>query len=726
MPKIQCLSPHVADLIAAGEVVERPASAAKELVENAIDAGAKHVTVELQNGGMTFLRVTDDGCGMASDDAETAFLRHATSKLRTAEDLEAIHTLGFRGEALAAISSVSRIDLMTKTADAPFGTSLHLEAGVVTERGEVGCPNGTTIIVRDLFYNTPARLKFMKRDAVEASALLSTVQRLALAHPETAIRVLRDGEEQLSTAGDGELLGAVRAVLGRQTAKDLIAVNSHWDKYTLTGFVSRPNATRGNRANQLFFVNGRNIRSKTMTAALEEAYRNQLMVGRYPTCVLCLTLPEHLVDVNVHPAKTEVKFINERDIFDCIRYGVQGALDRASGKAEMHLPQQKHAAHEGDAPEQLRSPAPITSPAPKSAPKQTFFRTMSAEEYRTFAQVLKDAPRVQPSDAALESLAENAAARNAAPKTAPAAAKCEAGGAVPAENAPSAMPEARSKSLINDSNSLNSSFVPPVGVGKAASGDLAGRDGPAEYDSPAPNSPFGQDGTAAERPAQETDAPGTTTPKTDAPKTDAPTQAPDTVGLPPEASAASDYRIVGEVLNTYIIVEQGRSVLLIDKHAAHERILFEKFRKQTEPIMSQLLLAPILWEPEREEAAILLENEALLRDCGYEISDYGGGTLAIRQLPSEIDPNDAAALLGALASDLRAGKRVKPSELRDTMLHTIACKAAIKGGWHTDEREREALVREVMTRDDLKYCPHGRPICVELTAGQLERTFKRA
>ena len=726
MPKIQCLSPHVADLIAAGEVVERPASAAKELVENAIDAGAKHVTVELQNGGMTFLRVTDDGCGMASDDAETAFLRHATSTLRTAEDLEAIHTLGFRGEALAAISSVSRIDLMTKTADAPFGTSLHLEAGVVTERGEVGCPNGTTIIVRDLFYNTPARLKFMKRDAVEASALLSTVQRLALAHPETAIRVLRDGEEQLSTVGDGELLGAVRAVLGRQTAKDLIAVNSHWDKYTLTGFVSRPNATRGNRANQLFFVNGRNIRSKTMTAALEEAYRNRLMVGRYPTCVLCLTLPEHLVDVNVHPAKTEVKFINERDIFDCIRYGVQGALDRASGKAELHLPQQRHAAHEGDASEpQLRSPAPIASPAPKSAPKQTFFRTMSAEEYRTFAQVLKEAPRVQPSDAALESLAENAAARTAAPKTAPAATDSEAAVAVtPAEGASS---ESRSKPLTNSSNSFNAASVPSVGAEKAASDDLVGHDSPSEYGSPAaPDSPVGHDGMAAESPAPETDGPGTNTPKTTAPKTDEPTRASDTVGLPPEAADASEYRIVGEVLNTYIIVEQGRSVLLIDKHAAHERILFEKFRKQTEPVMSQLLLAPILWEPEREEAAILLENEALLRDCGYEVSDYGGGTLAIRQLPSEIDPDDAAALLGALASDLRAGKRVKPSELRDTMLHTIACKAAIKGGWHTDEREREALVREVMTRDDLKYCPHGRPICVELTAGQLERTFKRA
>ena len=651
MPKIQQLSPHVADLIAAGEVVERPASAAKELVENSIDAGAKNVTVEVQDGGMTFLRVTDDGCGMSPEDAQTAFLRHATSKLRQASDLEAIHTLGFRGEALAAISAVSRIDLLTKPAEDQFGTSLHLEAGVVTEHDSAGCPDGTTIIVRDLFYNTPARMKFMKRDTVESSALVSAVSRLAIAHPEVSVRILRDGEEVLHTPGDGKLYSAVYAVLGRQSAKEMVEVNSRWDKYTLTGYVSRPSASRGNRANQLFFVNGRHVRSKTMTTALEEAYRNALMVGRYPFCVLHLQLPEHLVDVNVHPAKVEVKFLNEKDLFDCIHYGVRGALENASGRVEMKLPGGKNAdasdimstsgpkeaaprpqmpVQTGTVPSRSaaaeRRPAtgtqppasgakpilsglggighePLRVPRAAAVPKQEVFRTMSAEDYRAVTQVMKEAPR--------STLSEQAA---------------------------------------KDIMSTNQQ----------------------------------------------------------------------TLDLP-----AQTYRIVGEVLDTYIIVEEGTNVLLIDKHAAHERILFEKLRSSTEPIVSQLLLQPILCQPEPEEAALLLENEALLTDCGFGVSDYGGGTLAIRQIPADIDPESAESTLNQLASDLRNGKRADPSELRDKLLHTVACKAAIKGGRHSDEKERAALVREVMTRKDLKYCPHGRPICTVLTAAQLERQFKR-
>ena len=652
MPKIQQLSPHVADLIAAGEVVERPASAAKELVENSIDAGAKNVTVEVQGGGMTFLRVTDDGCGMSPEDAQTAFLRHATSKLRQASDLEAIHTLGFRGEALAAISAVSRIDLLTKPADDRFGTSLHLEAGVVTEHDSAGCPDGTTIIVRDLFYNTPARMKFMKRDTVEASALVSAVSRLAIAHPEVSVRILRDGEEVLHTPGDGKLYSAVYAVLGRQTAREMVEVNSRWEKYTLTGYVSKPAASRGNRANQLFFVNGRHVRSKTMTTALEEAYRNALMVGRFPFCVLHLQLPEHLVDVNVHPAKVEVKFLNERDLFDCIHYGVRGALENASGRVEMKLPGEKKADDSGimstsaskeailrshTPPIQTgtqpsgsaaaeRRPAMNTQPpasgakpilsglggighselrVPRAAPapKQEVFRTMSAEDFRAVAQVMKEAPR--------PTLSEQA---------------------------------------VKDIMSTNQ---------------------------------------------QELDLP------------------------------AQTYRIVGEVLDTYIIVEEGTNVLLIDKHAAHERILFEKLRSSAEPVVSQLLLQPILCQPEPEEAALLLENETLLTDCGFGVSDYGGGTLAIRQIPADIDPESAESTLNQLASDLRNGKRADPSELRDRLLHTVACKAAIKGGRHSDDKERSALVREVMTRKDLKYCPHGRPICAVLTAAQLERQFKR-
>ena len=626
MPKIQQLSPHVADLIAAGEVVDRPAGAAKELVENAIDAGAKNITVEIQNGGMTFLRVTDDGCGMSAEDAPTAFLRHATSKLREASDLEAIHTLGFRGEALAAISAVSRVDLMTKTADAEFGTGLHLEAGVVTEQGEAGCPNGTTIIVRDLFYNTPARMKFMKRDSVEASALLSMVQRLALAHPEVAFRVLRDGEEQLRTAGDGRLYSAVYAVMGRTAAQEMIEVNSHYEKYALTGYVSKPNATRGNRSNQIFFVNGRHVRSKAMTAALEEAYRNALMVGRFPSCVLHLTMPEQLVDVNVHPAKTEVRFLNERDVFDCIRYGVQGALEQASGRVPLQLPN-------ADKPK-----------AQTAVPKQGFFRTMSAEDYRAVAAVLQDGARASVVT----------------------------------------VPEIAATATRSRNDDVGADIIRPRDT---------------------------EEGTGTDRIA------AAQAPRNDSVEADGQQELP---------LATQTYRVVGEVLDTYIIVEQDRQVLLIDKHAAHERILFEKLRRSSEPIMSQLLLAPILCQPEREEAALLLENAALLNECGFEVSDYGDGTLAVRRIPAELDPADAEGALNQLASDLMNGKRADPAALRDTMLHTVACKAAIKGGRHTDARERESLVKQVLSDPSLKYCPHGRPIVAVLTAAQLERSFKRA
>ncbi len=684
MPKIQQLSPHVADLIAAGEVVERPASAAKELVENAIDAGARNVTVELQNGGMTFLRVTDDGCGIPADEAETAFLRHATSKLRQAADLEAIHTLGFRGEALAAISSVSRIDLLTKTADAPFGLSLHLEAGKVTQREEAGCPDGTTIIVRDLFFNTPARMKFMKRDTVEGSALLDTVRRLAVAHPEVSFRVLREGEELLHTSGDGQLLGAVYAVLGRQTAKDMIAVDSHWEKTALTGFVTKPTATRGNRSGQLFFVNGRFVRSKTLMAALEEAYRNRMMVGRFPACVLHLHIPEHLVDVNVHPAKTEVKFLNEREVFDCVRYGVQGALDGDAGRVELKL----NSGH-------------------TAAPKQDFYRTMTAEEYREFTRAAQNAPRVQPSAAVLNSL--KSPSRFEPTKPAPELTNRSVGddahivppAGIPHSPAPSvtdAPVELTNHSVVDDAH-----IVPPAGISHSPVPSVT--DTPAELT----NHSVGDDAHIV--------------PPADAPHSPASDQAEplDQTALPlPEQT----WRLVGEAFDTYLIVEQGAELLLIDKHAAHERILFEKLRARTEPVLPQLLLQPIVCTPEREETAVLLENSALLAEFGYDYTDLGGA-LAIRQIPAELDPAEAASSLTALAGELLAGRQLAPEALRDNLLHTVACKAAIKGSRHTDEAEKRALVAEVLSRSDIQYCPHGRPVCIRLTRGQLERQFKR-
>lgn len=654
MATINLLDAQSANMIAAGEVVERPASALKELLENALDAHARKIRVDIRDGGRVQIAVTDNGDGIEMEDMPRSVLRHATSKIKTGADIDGVRTLGFRGEALAAISSVSRIDVLTKTADAPFGTSLHLEAGVVTERGEAGCPNGTTMLVRDLFYNTPARMKFMKRDSVEASAVLSTVQRLALAHPEVAVRVLRDGQEQLSTPGDGELLSAIYAVMGRQTAQEMTPVDGSWDKLSVTGFVTRPAATRGTRGSQIFFVNGRHVRSKLMTAALEQAYRNQLLQGRFPACVLHLHLPEHLVDVNVHPAKTEVRFLREQEVFDCVHYGVLGALEQASGRVQMKLKPQ----NDGN----------------------SAFRTMSAAEYRAAAAALQDGPRPAASRTVLEQIGSLTERRDGAALASPRPVQ------------PVTRPE------------------PPCPAPQPAAPEL--REAPVQMPPPQPKL---QTPGKHDEPPVKREEPARPEPKqTEEPQQELP--------LP----KAPDYRIIGEALNTYILVEQAGSLLLIDKHAAHERILFEKLRADTEPVMPQLLLTPVLCEPEREEAAVLLENAELLAQYGYEISDYGDGVLAIRQIPTEIAPDDAAQSLTALAAELLTGRHADPTELRDRLLHTIACKAAIKGGWHTDPKEWEAVVHEVLTRNDLKYCPHGRPICLELTASQLERQFKRA
>ena len=383
MPKIVQLSRHVADLIAAGEVVERPASVVKELVENAIDAGAARITVEIQNGGMTFIRISDNGCGMAPEDAHTAFLRHATSKIRNKDDLAAISTLGFRGEALAAISAVSRIDLLTKAADTP-GVSLHLEAGQITQEAPAGCPEGTTILVRDLFYNTPARMKFMKSDQAEASAVFLAVQQQALAHPEIAFRFLKDGQEQLSTAGSGDRMAAIYTVFGREIANNMIEVKGSWEQFTVRGFVTKPTCTRGNRSYQYFFVNSRFIKSRMLSAALEEAYKNQLMVGRFPVCVLEIDLPVQAVDVNVHPAKTEVKFLSERGAFDAVHYAVLSALNKAPGRPAVQLPKSRQDQIAGS----------VSSNIPAS--KKDFFQTKTAEEFRRTASAAEENPFEKP------------------------------------------------------------------------------------------------------------------------------------------------------------------------------------------------------------------------------------------------------------------------------------------------------------------------------------------
>ena len=651
MPHIIQLDRHVADLIAAGEVVERPASAVKELVENAVDAGATQITVEVQNGGMTFLRVTDNGCGIAPEDAPTAFLRHATSKIRTKEDLAAIGTLGFRGEALAAISSVSRIDLLTKTAEAD-GVSLHLEGGVVTSQQPAGCPQGTTILVRDLFFNTPARMKFMKSDSAESSAIAAVVQQQALAHPEISFRLIRDGETQLQTSGDGERLAAIYTVFGRELAKNMLAVNGTWEKFHVTGYITKPTATRGNRALQYFFLNGRFIRSRLLSAALEEAYRNQMMTGRFPACVLELQMPLEAVDVNVHPAKTEVKFLNERAVFDAVHYAALSTLSNASGRVAMQMPKSPALDAQPAAPQQTAKPA--ERPAARPAVNPNFYQTMQAGEYRRQAGAQ---PRTV--------LASQVQYPTRTPK--------------PVEPA-----------------------MPPV------------------EKAPSPIAPPQPEPVVAPvKPAAKAEPEPAAIPKEPAPTPAEPEQL--ALDLPEQT-----FRLIGEAFDSYLIAEQGESVLFIDKHAAHERILFEKLKAEDHPIVSQELMAPVSAELTREEAATVLENTEILGKCGFEVADFGDGDVLIRQIPCDVDEKDAVSLLQELAADLLAGKTLAPETLRDNLLHTIACKAAIKAGWHTEGAEAAHLVAEILSRTDIKYCPHGRPVCIELTKSQLERQFKRS
>ena len=650
MPKIIQLDRHVADLIAAGEVVERPASAVKELVENSIDAGAKNITIELQNGGMTFLRITDDGCGMEPVDARTAFLRHATSKIRKKEDLACIGTLGFRGEALAAISSVSKIDLLTRAQGAENGVRLHLEAGQVLSEEPAGCPCGTTILVRELFYNTPARMKFMKSDAAESSAVFSVVQQQALAHPEISFRFLKDGQEQLHTDGQGDRMAAIYAIYGRELANNMLPVDGSWEKLRVRGFVTKPTATRGNRAWQSFFVNNRYIKSRLLSAAVEEAYRNQIMVGRFPACVLEIDMPVQAVDVNVHPAKTEVKFLSEREVFDAVHYAVLSTLSRAAGRPEWKTPEKKQEA----------APQPQSHPKAVQPPKPGFYQTMQASEYRRQAA---QQPVQKPAQPVLASPVQ-------LPRSEP----------VPAQQSfplpkPEAKPEVRPEPKPE----------PKIEV----------------RPEPKPEPKIEVRPEPKPEPVKEPEA----------------QQA---LSVPEEP-----FRIIGEALHTYIIVEQGEAVLFLDKHAAHERIRFEALKKEDHPIMAQLLLAPVSAELSREEAAAVLENRALLERCGFETEDFGGGDVLIRQIPSDVDVEDAKALLQELAGDLLAGKTLDPDSLRDNLLHTIACKSAIKAGWQTSDEELRRLVQEVLSRDDIKYCPHGRPVCVTLTKRQLEKQFKR-
>ena len=677
MPHIQQLSPHVADLIAAGEVVERPASVVKELVENAIDAGASAVVVEIQRGGMGLIRVTDNGCGIAPEELPTAFLRHATSKLRTAEDLAKIGTLGFRGEALAAISAVSRVDVLTRRREDTVGAAIHGEGGRMGPVREEGAPEGTTIRVADLFYNTPARLKFMKKDSAETAAVAGLMQHLALSHPDISFKFIKDGQEALHTPGDGKLESAVYAVLGREFARTLVPVNGRGGDIEVRGFVTAPVNGRGSRSMQVFFVNGRFIKSQLLTAALEEGYRNQLLKGRFPGCVLEVLLPVTAVDVNVHPAKTQVKFAREHDVFDAVFHTVMDALDARGGAVTKPV-----------------------QPQTAQSPRQDFFQSMDAKTYREQGHK-PIAPAPEPA----------VSPRPSGEKVQPAFSAQPVKGAEPVR--PTWNTEWNTGARVADSVQPiwpprgTVKVTPPGALGKAPASVTAR---PAEPAAPAPEKKM--ETAPASRPF---------VPAIPAAPAQTAMELPGQESVLPEMAP---WRIAGEVLNTYIICEDDAETLwLIDKHAAHERVNFDRLMASKEPPMRQTLLQPIAVEPGREDAALLLENLELLEQFGFGCEDFGDGALLVREVPADLDAADTAATLEEFAQNLRTGRSL--DEKREALLHTMACKAAIKGGWVSDPAELKVLVEKVQS-GEVRYCPHGRPVVVKITKYELEKLFKRA
>lgn len=671
MPHIQQLSSHVADLIAAGEVVERPASVVKELVENAIDAGSSAIVVEIQRGGMSLIRVTDNGCGIAPEELPTAFLRHATSKLRTAEDLARIGTLGFRGEALAAISAVSRVDVLTRRPEDTVGAALHGEGGHMEPVREEGAPEGTTIRVADLFYNTPARLKFMKKDSAETAAVAGLMQHLALSHPDVSFKFIKDGQEALHTPGDGKLESAVYAALGREFARTLVPVDGRGGDITVRGFVTAPVNGRGSRSMQVFFVNGRFIKSQVLTAALEEGYRNQLLKGRFPGCVLEVTLPVTAVDVNVHPAKTQVKFAREHDVFEAVFHTVMDALDARGGAVSPVKPANQ----------------------PVQNPRQDFFQSMDAKSYRE--QGAK--PAAAPSAPVRPVFTPQPPKADVQPVFNPPPVK-------PAEPArPVWNTEWRSTAKVADSVQP---IWPPRGAVKAAQPSALGK-----------------------APASVTARPETATATAPAPKPFVPAipaqqTAMELPGQETVMPAEAPWRIAGEVFHTYIICEDGsKNLWLIDKHAAHERINFDRLMAAKEPPMRQTLMQPVAVEPGKEDAALLLENLELLEQFGFGCEDFGDGAVLVREVPADLDAADTAATLEEFAQKLRTGRSL--DEKREALLHTMACKASIKGGWTSDPAELKVLVEKVQS-GEVRYCPHGRPVVVKIRKYELEKLFKRA
>lgn len=635
MARINVLPKEIYQLIAAGEVVERPSSVVKEMIENSLDAGAKNITLEIKNGGSTYIRITDDGCGIERDDVRKVFISHATSKISKKDDLNSIATLGFRGEAMASISAVSKVELLTKAENEEIGTRYEIAGGEELEFDDAGCPNGTTIVVRDIFFNTPARMKFLKKDVTEGNQVAGIVDRMAISHPEISFRFIRDGKQILITSGNGDLKSTVYSVLGKEMSDSLMSVDYSFNDMRITGFVSKPTASRKSRAGQYFYINNRIVKSKTAMAALEQAYKNTIMVGRFPACVLNIELNPAQVDVNVHPAKTEVRFANEKPIFDLVYYAVKTAIENDRTVKEVEFKEN-----------------PIYRQESKNVYQNNDNKSFQAK-FDFFKK--KDEP---PSQQVIKTKPREDFWQVEAPKPEYKIARDE-------------KPKARVD--------INIEYEEPEEISTAKS-----KDAPKERDI-------------------------------------------EKVVITDEKdneNVIPNFKLIGEAFKTYLIVEIENELYFIDKHAAHERMNFERFKAQA-TVETQMLLAPVVVNLTKDEFIAISENVELIKKCGFELEEFGESQIIVRAIPSLVDGDSVKDLMLEIAQKLLEHKTdILPDKI-DWIYHSASCRGAVKAGDYTSRQEQEMFVKKLLSMPNIRFCPHGRPVFIKMSKYDIEKQFGR-
>ena len=635
MARINVLPKEIYQLIAAGEVVERPSSVVKEMIENSLDAGAKNITIEIKNGGSTYIRITDDGCGIERDDVRKVFISHATSKISKKDDLNSIATLGFRGEAMASISAVSKVELLTKAENEEIGTRYEIAGGEELEFDDAGCPNGTTIVVRDIFFNTPARMKFLKKDVTEGNQVAGIVDRMAISRPETSFRFIRDGKQVLITSGNGDLKSTVYSVLGKEMSDSLMSVDYSFNDMRITGFVSKPTASRKSRAGQYFYINNRIVKSKTAMAALEQAYKNTIMVGRFPACVLNIELNPAQVDVNVHPAKTEVRFANEKPIFDLVYYAVKTAIENDRTVKEVEFKENPICWQESKNVYQnndnksfqakfdffKKKDEPPSQQVIKTKPRENFWQVEAPKPEYKIARDEKPKPRVD----------------------------------------------------------INIEYEEPEEISTAKSED---------------------------------------TPKEQDIEKVVITDEKDNENFIP------NFKLIGEAFKTYLIVEIENELYFIDKHAAHERMNFERFKAQA-TVETQMLLAPVVVNLTKDEFIAISENVELIKKCGFELEEFGESQIIVRAIPSLVDGDSVKDLMLEIAQKLLEHKTdILPDKI-DWIYHSASCRGAVKAGDYTSRQEQEMFVKKLLSMPNIRFCPHGRPVFIKMSKYDIEKQFGR-